>query len=94
MKILNVSILEFAKEVAFANVTPEYTVQVIDQVQKLIDNGMWFSDACEVVAILTNFKKQAAGANDKRKISEFWDFISDNCWSQNGSKPLTPNPIW
>ena len=90
----NESSIEFAKHVSFANITPEYTVQVIEQVQKLIDNGMWFSDACEVVSILTDFNEKASGFDDVKQVSRFWDFISDNCCSKPGIEPLIDIPMW
>ncbi len=82
------------KAAALAGVTPEYVDQIIDQVQKLIDNGMWFSDACEVVSILTNFKEKAENFGKEPYMAEFWDFISDNCWAKHGVEPIIDTPMW
>ena len=82
------------KAAQLAGVTPEYVDQIIDQVQKLIDNGMWFSDACEVVAIVTDFKKKAENFGNERQIAKFWDFVSDNCCAKPGVEPLIDTPMW
>ena len=75
-------------------VSSYYVNQVIDNVQKLIDNGMWFSDACEVVSILTDFKQKAKNSDDIEACLEFWDFISDNCIAKTGVKPIIDMPMW
>lgn len=75
-------------------VSSYYVNEVIDNVQKLIDNGMWFSDACEVVAILTDFKQKAKNFNDIEAVNEFWDVISDSCIVQTGVKPVIDMPMW
>jgi len=68
--------------------------QVITQVQKLLDNGMWFSDACEVVAILTPLEVLFNNFDDSEKMGEFWDFISDNCVSPRGVAPRIDSPMF
>jgi len=68
--------------------------QVIIQVQKLLDNGMWFSDACEVVAILAPLNTLLRNFDDSEKMGEFWDFISDNCIAPRGVTPIIPSPMF
>lgn len=68
--------------------------QVTVQVQKLLDNGMWFSDACEVVSILTPLEVLLDNFNDSEKMGEFWDFVSDNCVAPRGVTPLIATPMF
>ena len=74
--------------------SPSFVNQVINQVQKLLDNGMWFSDACEVVSILTPVNDHIINFNDSEKMAEFWDSVSDNCVSPRGVKPLIATPMF
>ena len=83
-----------SKAALLAGVSSTYVNQIIDQVQKLIDNGMWFSDACEVVAILTNFKERAGNFDNDKYMSAFWDFISNNCCAKHDVAPLIDTPMW
>jgi len=68
--------------------------RLIDQVNLLIENGMWFSDACEVVCILNPLKENVENFNDYKTMSEFWDFMSDCCYSPAGVEPKTKYPIF
>jgi len=68
--------------------------QVITQVQKLLDNGMWFSDACEVVSILTPLEDLFNNFDDSEKMGEFWDFISDCCTAPRGVTPRIASPMF
>ena len=83
------------KQIANLVDTPRHVVdQVINQVQKLLDKGMWFSDACEIVALLTPLNTLLRNFNDNIAMSAFWDFISDNCISPRGVTPIIPSPMF
>ena len=77
-----------------AGVSSTYVDQIVDQVQKLLDIGMWFSDACEVVAVLTNFSQKAKNFEDTEAINEFWDYISRCCVAPKDVKPVIDMPMW
>ena len=85
------SIIQTAKLVG---TEPSFVNQVISQVQKLLDKGMWFSDACEVVSILTPLNDRLDSFNDSEKMAEFWDFVSDNCVAPRGVTPLIATPMF
>ena len=68
--------------------------KIINQVQKLLDNGLWFSDACEVVSILTPLDELLGNFDDNEKMGEFWDFISANCVAPRGVEPLIAMPMF
>lgn len=68
--------------------------QLIDQINLLLTNGMWFSDACEIVGILNPLKENIENFDNYETMSEFWDFISDCCYSPKGVEPKTKYPIF
>ena len=83
-----------SKAALLAGISSTYVNQIIDQVPKLIDNGMWFSDACEVVAVLTNFSQKAKNFEDVEAIGDFWDYISACCGAPKDVKPVIDKPMW
>ena len=68
--------------------------RLIDQINLLLENGMWFSDACEIVCILNPLKGNIKNSEDYEIMSEFWDFISDCCYSPKGVTPKTTQPVF
>ena len=68
--------------------------QIIDYVQLLLNQGLWFTDACEIVAILTPLKSRFANFEDPEKMGEFWDFVSDNCVVPDGVELRTDLPVF
>lgn len=67
---------------------------IIDQINLLLAKGMWFSDACEVVCILNPFEGNVENFDNYEIMSEFWDFMSDCCYSLKGVEPKTEYPIF
>lgn len=53
--------------------------QVVEQVQLLLDNGYGFSDACDIVSILTPLKTRFKNFEDSKAMAEFWDYVSLQC---------------
>ena len=82
------------KAAELVGTSPRLVNQVIDQVQKLLDRGMWFSDACEVISILTPLNDHLDNFNDTTIMAQFWDFVSDHCSSPRGVKPLIASPMF
>jgi hypothetical protein len=68
--------------------------RLIDQVNLLLANGMWFSDACEIVCILNPLKENVENFDNHEIMSEFWDFMCDCCFSPKGVEPKTKYPIF
>ena len=68
--------------------------QLIDQVNLLLEKGMWFSDACEIVCILNPLKDRIENFDNYEIMSHFWDFMSDCCYSPKGVEPKTKYPIF
>ena len=70
----------------------DYVIHIIESVQELIDMGMWFSDACEVVCIVTKFSDKLNNQIPVETSAQFWDFISECCWTKTA--PLTQTTLW
>lgn len=68
--------------------------RLIDQINLLLENGMWFSDACEIVCILNPLKDNIKNFDNYEIMSHFWDFMSDCCYSPKGVEPKTEYPIF
>ena len=68
--------------------------RLINQINLLLANGMWFSDACEIVCILNPLKGNVENFDNYEIMSEFWDFMSDCCFSPKGVTPKTEQPLF
>ena len=77
-----------------AGISVDYLNQLIFQIQTLLNRGFWFSDACEIISILTNFKQRASNYEDTESMIDFWNEMSDICYAPEGTELITPTPIF
>lgn len=61
------------------------------QIQQMLDNGMWFSDACHILGILDDTYHLQG---DAEQIDKFWDQLANDCVSPKGVEPKIEHPMF
>lgn len=76
-------------------IVQELTVEMFDKakayIQGLLDDGMWFSDACYLLQF-SDKAYQLTGNQDN--IQKFWDYLADRCVAPEGVTPKTESPLF
>jgi hypothetical protein len=60
-------------------------------IQGLLDEGMWFSDACHILQF-SDPDYNLTGNHEN--INKFWDLLADTCVAPEGVEPKTEQPLF
>ena len=82
------------KELAEKLDTQEWVIEeMANEIQKLLNTGWWFSDACDVVHFM--FDHQSQFKNPKHEyILELYDQLANDCYAPKDVKPFLSQPLW